>query len=97
MTYSFDATLLLPLTIYILANNLATLLRYLIYKLTPEKQQSRPVIGVVEQPVLVLEYDKNAQALPFGLGLFLITLSLLAFFFADRMAKGDIYIRHFSF
>jgi hypothetical protein len=86
----------LPITIIILASNLAPFLRYLIYKLTSEKQITIPVIGVAEQPVLVLEYDKNAQALPFGLGLFLITLSLFLFFFADHIAYWFTYVRHGS-
>ena len=91
--YGPYATLIfLPMVIIIFARNLPTFLRYLIYKSTPEKLQSRPAVGVLEEPVLVLEYDENAQALPFAMGIFLIPLSLCMFIFADYMAYKFTYV-----
>jgi hypothetical protein len=83
MTNSFIITMLLPLTTYMLASNLATLLRFFIYKLTLEEQQSKPAIGVDEQPVLVLECDGNSQVLPLVVAMFLVLLSLSIFLFVD--------------
>ena len=97
MNNSFNATMLLPLTLLMSATILATFLRYFIYKLVPEELQRRPAIGVDEQPVLALECNENLQMLSCWIPLmFLIPLVLCIFVSADRMAKMDMHKTFFS-
>ena len=102
MNNSFNATMLIPLTLFpptllMSATILATSFRYLIYKLTSEKQKNRPVKGVEEQPVLILECNENSQMLSCWIPLmFLIPLMLWCFFSADRVAKMDMHKTFFS-
>ena len=89
---SYSALIFLPLTIIILASNLATLFRYLMYKLIPEEKKTKAVISADDQPVLVLEFNKTSLFISWLLVMPFIALSVHAFFFADHIAYKSTYV-----
>ena len=87
MTYIFAITMSCPATLLMSVNMLADFLRYLMYRLTPEKQKSKPAIGVDEQPVLVLEYNNaSRQVFVWITVICIIPICLSLFYFADQNA-----------
>jgi hypothetical protein len=97
MTSTDGITMLFPFTLLMSVNMLANFLRYLMYRLTPEKQKSKPAIGVDEQPVLILEYNNTLQPVIVWIATIVcIAVSLYIFFFADHVVRQEIE-RHRTF